>query len=367
MIRERQAQLEQLAPIGPRLPRVAPAALEPLNRLWRLPENADAGLSLKPISSWPRRGWLALDMAGTRLTVRFCDLFETEPWDRFDSGLSKAFWLEASLARHASAIEELERALGYRAEAFELADSPVAGAGALPLLALSLAGQSEPLALVQFDFALLVSLVADGRARLLGSGLDRQRLVQADVACRLLLQGRPVPAGRLQALARGDVFVVGWRHALDRGLRLECPNSRWRLDARPDGSMVIRAREELLLTQEQQMESNNKDVSGSGADDSQPAAESGDKAATKGASGVESQLDQIPLQVEFEIGRLKLSLAELARLKPGYVFPLPAPVEGSNVVIRIQGKRMGTGQIVAIGEYLGVRVQGWSGDGSGDD
>ena len=69
---------------------------------------------------------------------------------------------------------------------------------------------------------------------------------------------------------------------------------------------------------------------------------------------------KLPVQLEFELGRTEMSIGELADLQPGYVFPLAAALEGSNVVIRANGRIAGRGELVAVGDTLGVRLLSWS-------
>ncbi|MFC0717338.1 type III secretion system cytoplasmic ring protein SctQ [Luteimonas padinae] len=68
----------------------------------------------------------------------------------------------------------------------------------------------------------------------------------------------------------------------------------------------------------------------------------------------------LPVQVEFELGRTEMSIGELADLQPGYVFPLATPLEGASVTIRANGRIAGRGELVAVGETLGVRLLSWS-------
>jgi len=63
--------------------------------------------------------------------------------------------------------------------------------------------------------------------------------------------------------------------------------------------------------------------------------------------------------VQFELGRLEVALSDLAQLQPGYVFALPAHLEGANVAIRANGREVGRGELVAVGDTLGVRLRSW--------
>lgn len=76
--------------------------------------------------------------------------------------------------------------------------------------------------------------------------------------------------------------------------------------------------------------------------------------------GDDSAARSLPVRVEFELGQVKISLGELAALQPGYVFNLPAHLEGANVVVRANGRPAGRGEVVAVGDTLGVRLLSWS-------
>lgn len=68
-----------------------------------------------------------------------------------------------------------------------------------------------------------------------------------------------------------------------------------------------------------------------------------------------TDLDDIPVKLLFELGRVELSLAEVRQLAPGAVIPLSRLVEES-VDISANGRRIGRGSLVRIGDNLGVRI-----------
>jgi type III secretion protein Q len=68
-----------------------------------------------------------------------------------------------------------------------------------------------------------------------------------------------------------------------------------------------------------------------------------------------TDLDDIPVKLVFELGRVELSLAEVRQLAPGAVIPVPRPLEES-VDISANGRRIGRGTLVQIGNNLGVRI-----------
>lgn len=66
-------------------------------------------------------------------------------------------------------------------------------------------------------------------------------------------------------------------------------------------------------------------------------------------------LEELPVRLVFEAGRVEVTLAELETIGSGWVFPLGRGVDGP-VDILANGRRFGTGELVRIGETLGVRV-----------
>ncbi len=68
-----------------------------------------------------------------------------------------------------------------------------------------------------------------------------------------------------------------------------------------------------------------------------------------------ASLDELPVRLVFELGRLEIALAELEAIGPGHVFDL-ARDEEQPVDIVAHGRRIGRGRIVAVGDSLGVQV-----------
>jgi len=65
--------------------------------------------------------------------------------------------------------------------------------------------------------------------------------------------------------------------------------------------------------------------------------------------------DDLPVKLVFEIGRVELTVREIRKLGVGTVVPLSRPVEDSLDVVA-NGRRIGRGSLVQIGESLGVRL-----------
>jgi type III secretion protein Q len=68
-----------------------------------------------------------------------------------------------------------------------------------------------------------------------------------------------------------------------------------------------------------------------------------------------ADLDELPVRLSFELGRLELPLAEVAVLGPGHVFEL-AREETQPVDILANGRRIGRGRIVTVAGSIGVQV-----------
>src|SRR3546814_1670735 len=77
-------------------------------------------------------------------------------------------------------------------------------------------------------------------------------------------------------------------------------------------------------------------------------AEGAQDAGAEAGSG-DALVRNLPVQLAFDIGRLEVSVLDLASLQPGYVFALPAPLQGANVTIRANGRPAGRGEVVEIG------------------
>lgn len=78
-------------------------------------------------------------------------------------------------------------------------------------------------------------------------------------------------------------------------------------------------------------------------------------------------LDAVSVEVGFEIGRSTLPLNELLRLSPGYVFELGSQPEGEIVDLTVNGASIGVGQLVLVGDALGVRIVRLQRDGGAVD
>jgi flagellar motor switch protein FliN/FliY len=68
-----------------------------------------------------------------------------------------------------------------------------------------------------------------------------------------------------------------------------------------------------------------------------------------------SPISQTPIQIQLELGRVQCSLQKLIELQPNDVLTLEKPI-GQMIDLRIDGRLIGRGQIVKLGNQLGLRI-----------
>lgn len=74
------------------------------------------------------------------------------------------------------------------------------------------------------------------------------------------------------------------------------------------------------------------------------------------AAPTDLALDAVQVDIELELGRIRLRLSELRHLAVGQVYETDRSADGEGVVLWCGGQRLGLGQLVTVGERLGVRV-----------
>jgi type III secretion protein Q len=154
------------------------------------------------------------------------------------------------------------------------------------------------------------------------------------------LRGIAFPLGVLRESETGDVLILGERTSRWRDLHISLVGARgtqrlrtW--NASYDGTQLTISPDAPNPTLELIMS------------DPKPAAAA----------------DNIPVSLDFELGNLAVPLGELATLRPGYVFELPGNLDAVRVVIRANGTRVGHGELVAVGDVLGVQLLAFETDG----
>jgi flagellar motor switch/type III secretory pathway protein FliN len=75
----------------------------------------------------------------------------------------------------------------------------------------------------------------------------------------------------------------------------------------------------------------------------------------QGPSIATAELDEVRVELRFEVGELGVTVGVIRSLQPGYVFELESNLE-CPVVIRANGLRLATGRLVQVGTRLGVLI-----------
>ena len=66
-------------------------------------------------------------------------------------------------------------------------------------------------------------------------------------------------------------------------------------------------------------------------------------------------VDELPVRLVFDIGTKDLTIGELRALAPGFAFDLDRDLT-SPVTIRVNGRAIGSGELVEVDSRLGVRI-----------
>lgn len=67
------------------------------------------------------------------------------------------------------------------------------------------------------------------------------------------------------------------------------------------------------------------------------------------------EIDALPINLTVEVSRLKMTVQELSQLSVGSILTLDQSPQ-AGVTLLVNGKRVGRGELVAVGEALGVRI-----------
>lgn len=355
------------APLRARIPSLRAPQAEALRalcaaqRCW--PLQNDRMLALAPLRRQAGApGTFELDGDGTRMAVRFDRNDEAGTSPQWSDYAGRSRLLAWSLT-HEQTLVQLSEALGAPLlPVSELPSDIDANDGDAVWLSFSIEDLYEPEGDAPGHYRSGdLRLPAAWLSRMLGRAepLDPEHPLP-DLApwsalpapVSIVCPGPTLSSAAWSALRLGDVVVLGSRAQPSR-LHASANGRRWPLKPRPDGCEIVGDAQTLSTWLETATMQQTPDA---------PV----DAAPAEGASaeGAESRGDAaaraLPVLVEFELGRLELTLGELAGLQPGYVFALPAFVEGANVTIRANGRATGRGELVAVGDTLGVRLVSWS-------
>ncbi|RPD85437.1 type III secretion system cytoplasmic ring protein SctQ [Luteimonas sp. 100069] len=337
-------------PLRERLPRLSPVQADTLRQLHGRPRQwvTPAGTLRLRAGRAPRpdgtdAGVFELDADGTRLGLRLASPPAADGdalhWQDRDGRARVLAW---SLA-HEATLVQISDALGT--SLLPLPDAPPPPAADVVWMDLDIASPDGAAAVhgsLRAPATWLQDLLsrADAGPRApVDPGAWRQLPVIATVA----IPAPPLTVADVRSLRPGDVVVVG--HVRLPPLHAHAAGLRWPVRAGPDGWRIDGPAAPHPRFQEMPRMSET-DATDTPTPDEAPAAE--------------DPTGRLPVEIEFEVGKLELRLSDIAALQPGYVFALPAHLEGANVTIRVNGQVTGQGELVAVGDTLGVRLLSWS-------
>jgi flagellar motor switch/type III secretory pathway protein FliN len=69
-----------------------------------------------------------------------------------------------------------------------------------------------------------------------------------------------------------------------------------------------------------------------------------------------TELSAINVEIDIELARISIPISALQQLSVGQVFNTDKSVDGDDIALWCCGQRLGVGQLVAIGDSLGIRI-----------
>ncbi|WP_377155127.1 FliM/FliN family flagellar motor switch protein [Roseateles sp. UC29_93] len=197
-------------------------------------------------------------------------------------------------------------------------------------------GGAMPVALLDADPGVLERVIATVAA----SGTDLTPLAQLPLRPVIRLFARTFPLRVLRGLRPGDTVLAGGQPALLRCGVGRALRASLHIDPQ---EFTVHLAEPPALT------------------DDPAAHEAGHMAAQLSGESTEAprsagSLDELQLPVAFELDTARVSLAELASMQPGYAVELDVPLREATVRLVCHGRTLGQGQLIAIGDHLGVRI-----------
>ncbi|MET0329648.1 MAG: type III secretion system cytoplasmic ring protein SctQ [Luteimonas sp.] len=335
-----------------RLPRLSATQSETLRGLHARPRHWTTATGTLHLQAGHRPdgddGVFELDADGVRLGLRLASAAQVDDDLHWQDHSGRARVLAWSLA-HEATLVQLSEALGT--SLLPLPDAPV-DAPAADILWLALeytpangtpAEGTSVHGALRAPAAWLQALLAraDAQPR---PPVDPGHWRQLPVLATIALPAPPLTLDDVRSLRPGDVVVVG--NVRLPPLHASAAGLRWPVRPGPDGWRIDGPSTPRPRHLETPRMSDTQATEAPQTEDAAPA--------------VEDPAGRLPVEVEFEIGKVELRLADIAALQPGYVFALPTHLEGANVTIRANGRVAGQGELVAVGDTLGVRLLSWS-------
>ncbi|NYH12962.1 type III secretion system cytoplasmic ring protein SctQ [Paraburkholderia bryophila] len=202
----------------------------------------------------------------------------------------------------------------------------------------------------------VVAANTDPRAAFESDDQSAHPTVELDVPGSLILGVKRLPVDTLHALEPGDVLLRATFPSLDAALpgtshdSSSAPRARLRAVAAwgtPGLTRVCAAVEidgqSLVIVKEPNM-----------SEELDPASADAGLAIDDPADPI--RIGELELPVQFEIDTVALPLAQLSALGPGYVLELPVPAADAQLRLVAHGQTIGYGELVTVGEHLGIRI-----------
>ncbi|MGN8107101.1 type III secretion system cytoplasmic ring protein SctQ [Paraburkholderia sp. 22098] len=241
-----------------------------------------------------------------------------------------------------------------------------------------------------FDIALPTLRLIETRLASFGDQQQRRDLdafATLGVPGRIALGARRVSIRALQKLRPGDVLLRTFSRATVLGLRGHGPlqlRAAWGTPGLRcmlatvalDGALLTLNDDPIMSEETLQVEGDELpriDYGDPPLDDvpHEAAIATGTEAPTKSETEEETEEEAAPftqtsppdigeldLPVQFEIDTLALPLSQVAALRRGYVIELDTPVTDARIKLVAHGQTIGHGELVSVGEHLGIRITG---------
>ncbi|MFM0381225.1 type III secretion system cytoplasmic ring protein SctQ [Paraburkholderia strydomiana] len=245
-----------------------------------------------------------------------------------------------------------------------------------------------------FDIALPTLRLIETRLASFGDQQQRRDLdafATLGVPGRIALGARRVSIRALQKLRPGDVLLRAFSRATVLGLRGHGPlhlRAAWGTPGLRcmlatvalDGALLTLNDDPIMSDETLQVEGDELpriDYGDPPLDDvpNEAAIATGTAAPTKSETEEEAEaqaeaeaapftptspldIGELDLPVQFEIDTLALPLSQVAALRRGYVIELDTPVTDAPIKLVAHGQTIGHGELVSVGEHLGIRITG---------
>ncbi|MGV2292957.1 type III secretion system cytoplasmic ring protein SctQ [Trinickia sp. YCB016] len=183
---------------------------------------------------------------------------------------------------------------------------------------------------------------------------------------RLIVGTKAIAVDTLAALEPGDVLLRGVFPSFDTTLLSSAgasPEARPRAVAAwgtPGLTRLYAAVEidghSLVIVKEPNMSEELDPVSADAGLATDQSGDPGGASDDAAGDGYPIHVGELELPVQFEIDTVALPLAQLSALGPGYVVELPVPVAEAQLKLVAHGQTIGYGELVTVGEHLGIRI-----------